>query len=250
METGCPKLHAGAGTIPAMKRLCSTLLALIAVATISLVLLGTLAVIMASRQLPSLDAIATFRASPDYVPIAQIPPTLRQAVVAIEDDRFYLHDGIDYVGVIRAGIANLSDDLSQGASTITMQVARNFFLSRQKTYTRKLYEVLLAYRIEHALSKDEILEIYLNKIYLGEGAYGFADAAQVYFGKPLSTLTLAECAMLAGLPKAPSANNPVANPRRARQRQSYILLRMLELGRITRNQYDAALMEPLRLRLR
>ncbi len=134
-------------------------------------------------------------------------------MVAIEDERFYLHDGIDYVGVIRAGIANLSDDLSQGASTITMQVARNFFLSRQKTYTRKLYEVLLSYRIEHAMSKDEILELYMNKIYLGQGAYGFSDAAQTYFGKQLGQLTLAECAMLAGLPKAPSANNPVVNPR-------------------------------------
>jgi membrane carboxypeptidase/penicillin-binding protein len=133
---------------------------------------------------------------------------LPEAVVAIEDDRFYLHDGVDYVGAMRAGIANLSDDLSQGASTITMQVARNFYLSRQKTYTRKLYEILLAYRIENALSKDEILEIYLNKIYLGQGAYGFGEAAETYFGKPVDRLTLAECAMLAGLPKAPSANNP------------------------------------------
>jgi membrane carboxypeptidase/penicillin-binding protein len=231
-----------------MKRLWSLFLNAILIALVGGVLLGTLAVIVANRQLPPLDAITAFRASRSYVPLKDFPASLPQAVVAIEDDRFYLHDGIDYIGVVRAGIANLSDDLSQGASTITMQVARNFFLTRNKTYTRKLYEMLLAYRIEHALSKDEILEIYLNKIYLGEGAYGFSEAAQTYFGKPVQDVTLAESAMLAGLPKAPSANNPVVNPRRARQRQSYILLRMLELGRITRKEYDAALLEPLRLR--
>ncbi|REE92008.1 transglycosylase domain-containing protein [Cupriavidus plantarum] len=231
-----------------MQRLWSAFVKFVVLAIVGAALLVAFTVIMASRQLPSLDALTAFRASPGYVPLAQFPRTLPEAVVAIEDDRFYIHDGIDYVGVIRAGIANLSDDLSQGASTITMQVARNFFLSRQKTYTRKLYEALLAYRIESAMSKDEILELYLNKIYLGQGAYGFGEAAETYFGKPVADLTLAECAMLAGLPKAPSANNPVVNPRRARQRQSYILLRMLELGRITRSQYDAALLEPLRLR--
>ncbi|MHA7679351.1 transglycosylase domain-containing protein [Cupriavidus sp. PET2-C1] len=231
-----------------MERLWSNFLKLVLLLILGAALLGTLAVLVAQRQLPTLDALTTFRQSPGYVPIGEIPPKLTQAVVAIEDDRFYLHDGIDYVGVIRAGVANLSDELSQGASTITMQVARNFFLSRQKTYTRKLYEVLLAYRIEHAMSKDEILEIYMNKVYLGQGAYGFAEAAETYFGKPVGELTLAECAMLAGLPKAPSANNPVVNPRRARQRQAYILLRMLELGRIGRGEYDAALLEPLRLK--
>lgn len=231
-----------------MKRLWSLFVNTVLIVVVGGVLLGTLAVVVANRQLPPLDAITAFRASPGFVPLESFPTSLSQAVVAIEDDRFYLHDGIDYIGVIRAGIANLSDDLSQGASTITMQVARNFFLTRNKTYTRKLYEMLLAYRIENALSKDEILEIYMNKIYLGEGAYGFGDAAQTYFGKPVRNLTLAEGAMLAGLPKAPSANNPVVNPRRARQRQSYILLRMLELGRITKSEYDAALLEPLRLR--
>ncbi len=231
-----------------MNRLWSHLLALFVLVLATCALLATLAVVVASRQLPPLDAIAAFRHSAGYVPLGKMPPALTQAVVAIEDERFYLHDGIDYVGVIRAGVANLSDDLSQGASTITMQVARNFFLSREKTYTRKLYEALLAYRIEGAFSKDEILELYMNKVYLGEGAYGFAQAARTYFGKPLTELTLAESAMLAGLPKAPSANNPVVNPRRARQRQAYILLRMLELGRIDRHQYDAALLEPLRLR--
>ncbi|MBO4121341.1 transglycosylase domain-containing protein [Cupriavidus gilardii] len=231
-----------------MKRLWSHLLGLFVLVLATCVLLGTLAVVVASRQLPPLDAISAFRQTAGYVALDKMPPALTQAVVAIEDERFYLHDGIDYVGVIRAGLANLSDDLSQGASTITMQVARNFFLSREKTYTRKLYEALLAYRIESRFSKDEILELYMNKVYLGEGAYGFAQAARTYFGKPLAELTLAESAMLAGLPKAPSANNPVVNPRRARQRQAYILLRMLELGRIDRHQYDAALLEPLRLR--
>lgn len=231
-----------------MKRLWSHLLGLMVVAIAIVALLSTLAVLVASRHLPPLDAITAFRHSPGFVPLNQMPPALTQAVVAIEDERFYLHDGIDYIGVVRAGLANLSDDLSQGASTITMQVARNFFLSREKTYTRKLYEALLAYRIESSFSKDEILELYMNKIYLGEGAYGFAEAARTYFGKSLSALTLAESAMLAGLPKAPSANNPVVNPRRARQRQTYILHRMLELGRIDQGQYDAAMLEPLRLR--
>ncbi|KWR87443.1 transglycosylase domain-containing protein [Cupriavidus sp. IDO] len=231
-----------------MKRLISTFFKLALLTVVGGALLATVAVLAANRQLPSLDALTSFRSTPDYVPIGRFPRELTEAVVAIEDERFYLHDGIDYVGVIRAGVANLSDELSQGASTITMQVARNFFLSRDKTYTRKLYEVLLSYRIEHAMSKDEILELYMNKIYLGQGAYGFADAAQTYFGKPLSRLTLAESAMLAGLPKAPSANNPVVNPRRARQRQAYILHRMLELGKISRGQYASALLEPLRLR--
>ncbi|SPA29074.1 putative transglycosylase [Cupriavidus taiwanensis] len=231
-----------------MKSLCSALLKLLLLAAIGGALLAAIALLAANRQLPSLDALTAFRDTPDYVPIGKMPRALTEAVVAIEDERFYLHDGIDYVGVIRAGVANLSDELSQGASTITMQVARNFYLSREKTYTRKLYEVLLSYRIEKALSKDEILELYLNKIYLGQGAYGFADAARIYFGKRLDQLTLAECAMLAGLPKAPSANNPVANPRRARQRQVYILQRMLELGRISRGEYDGALLEPLRLK--
>jgi len=230
-----------------MKSLWSALVKLLLLAVIGGTLLTTVAVLAASRQLPSLDALTAFRHRL-YIPLRQFPHELTEAVVAIEDERFYLHDGIDYVGVIRAGVANLSDELSQGASTITMQVARNFFLSREKTYTRKLYEVLLSYRIEQAMSKDEILELYMNKIYLGQGAYGFAEAAQTYFGKPPGQLTLAECAMLAGLPKAPSANNPVANPRRARQRQAYILHRMLELDRITRSQYDSALLEPLRLR--
>ena len=231
-----------------MQRLWSVFVKFVLLAIVGGALLLAFAVIMANRQLPSLDALTAFRASPGYVPLKQFPHTLPEAVVAIEDDRFYIHDGIDYVGVMRAGIANLSDDLSQGASTITMQVARNFYLSREKTLSRKWYEILLAWQIDRTLPKARILELYMNQVYLGEHAYGFGSAAQTYFGKPLAALSLAESAMLAGLPKAPSANNPVVNPRRARQRQSYILLRMLELGRITRPQYDAALLEPLRLR--
>ena len=144
----------------------------------------------------------------NFVPITEIPDVMKKAVLAIEDDRFYEHGGVDFVGVMRAGLANLRGGLSQGASTITMQVARNFFLSSEKTYTRKIYEMLLAYKIEANLSKDQILELYMNQIYLGQRAYGFASAARVYFGKSIKDVTPAEAAMLAGLPKAPSAYNP------------------------------------------
>ncbi|MDZ4055418.1 MAG: transglycosylase domain-containing protein, partial [Polynucleobacter sp.] len=145
------------------------------------------------------------------VPLSEIPMQMRNAVLAIEDDRFYSHGGVDYLGVLRASLANLRGRLSQGASTITMQVARNFFLSNEKTFSRKIYEVLLAWEIESKLSKDKILEIYMNQIYLGQRAYGFSSAAQIYFGKELKDLSIAESAMLAGLPKAPSAYNPVSN---------------------------------------
>src|SRR5262249_55119162 len=156
---------------------------------------------------------------------------LKQAILSAEDERFYQHSGIDYLGVLRAAYANLTQGgRRQGASTITMQVARNFFLSSEKTLTRKLYEALLAFKIESNLGKDQILELYVNQIYLGQRAYGLAAASQIYFGKPLNKLTLAEAAILAGLPKAPSAYNPVANPQRARQRQQYVLRRMRELG--------------------
>jgi penicillin-binding protein 1A len=148
--------------------------------------------------------------------------------------------------VVRAGIAALTNGrATQGASTITMQVARNFFLSSEKTYTRKVYEMMLAYKIERELTKDEILEVYMNQIYLGQRAYGFASAARIYFGKDIKRITLAEAAMLAGLPKAPSAYNPVVNPARAKLRQQYILQRMHELGYITDAQYELALKEPL-----
>src|SRR6185295_927717 len=137
---------------------------------------------------------------------------------------------------------------AQGASTITMQVARNFYLSTEKTFTRKIYEILLALKIESQLNKEQILEVYMNQIYLGQRAYGFASASEIYFGKPLKDITVAEAAMLAGLPKAPSAYNPIANPRRATVRQLYIIDRMLENGFITPDQHDAARKQPLRYR--
>ena len=135
----------------------------------------------------------------NLTPIAEIPKVMKDAVLAIEDARFYQHGGVDYVGLARAALANLGRAKSQGASTITMQVARNVYLSSEKTFTRKLYEVLLTFKLEHSLSKDQILEIYMNQIYLGNRAYGFASAAETYFGKSLKDISIAEAAMLAGL---------------------------------------------------
>ncbi|MCR4303047.1 MAG: penicillin-binding protein 1A [Gallionella sp.] len=173
------------------------------------------------------------------VKISEVPAVMIQAILAAEDDRFYEHGGVDYIGVLRAAISNFtSGGVKQGASTITMQVARNFFLTKEKTVTRKFNEVLLTFKIEHSLSKDEILELYINQIFLGQRAYGFAAAAQVYFGKPIGQVTIAEAAMLAGLPKAPSAYNPVVNPKRAKLRQLYVLRRMHELHYIDDEQYQ------------
>jgi penicillin-binding protein 1A len=181
------------------------------------------------------------------VSIKEVPPQLKNAIIAAEDERFYQHAGIDYIGVMRAAYANLvSGGRRQGASTITMQVARNFFLSSEKSFTRKLYEAMLAFKIEHSLSKDQILELYVNQIYLGQRAYGFGAAAQTYFGKALGELSLPEIAMLAGLPKAPSQYNPVSNPQRAKQRQLYVLRRMQELGQISAEEHDAAVKAPIR----
>ncbi len=180
------------------------------------------------------------------VSIQDVPPVMKQAILAAEDDRFYQHGGVDYMGILRAAAANLAGGgKRQGASTITQQVARNFFLSGEKTYTRKLYEALLSFKIENNLSKDQILELYINQIFLGQRAYGFAAAAQIYFGKPLKDISIAEAAMLAGLPKAPSAYNPIVNPKRARIRQQYVLRRMHDLGYITDEQHESALKEPL-----
>ncbi len=176
------------------------------------------------------------------VDISEVPLVMQQAILSAEDDRFYEHGGIDFMGVARALVTNLtSGGRMQGASTITMQVARNFFLTRDKTWTRKLYEVLLSYKIEANLSKDEILELYINQIYLGQRAYGFQSASQVYFGKPLRDINAAEAAMLAGLPKAPSAFNPIVNPSRAKVRQQYVLGRMNSLNFLTDEQYQQAL---------
>ena len=175
-----------------------------------------------------------------------VPAIMKQAILAAEDERFYQHGGVDALGIVRAAVSNLlGGGRRQGASTITQQVAKNFFLSSEKTYSRKLYEALLAFKIEHSLTKDQIFELYINQIYLGQRAYGFAVAAQVYFGKPLKELTIAEAAMLAGLPKAPSAFNPVVNPKRASLRQQYVLRRMRELDFIDAAQYEAALKQPL-----
>jgi penicillin-binding protein 1A len=184
----------------------------------------------------------------NFVSVAEIPKVMRDAVLAIEDARFYDHGGVDYIGLARAALAQLHDARSQGASTITMQVARNFYLSREKTFTRKLYEVLLTWKIENQLTKDQILEAYMNQIYLGQRAYGFAAAAEIYFGKPLKQLSVAEAAMLAGLPKAPSIYNPIVNPKRATARQQYIIERMLDNGFITAEQAAAAKTEKLRYR--
>nr|WP_174975182.1 penicillin-binding protein 1A [Burkholderia contaminans] len=224
------------------------------------------ALVVAWPNMPSLDALTDYRPkvplriyTSDHVLIGEfgeerrdvvhfkdVPDSLKKAILAIEDARFYDHGGVDLTGIVRAGIVALTNGhASQGASTITMQVARNFFLSSEKTYTRKIYEMLLAYRIERALTKDQILEVYMNQIYLGQRAYGFASAARVYFGKDLKDISLAEAAMLAGLPKAPSAYNPVVNPKRAKVRQEYILQRMLELNFISREQYDEAVAQPL-----
>ena len=237
---------------------------------IALVVAGGLvlgyALVVAWPNMPSLDALTDYRPkvplriyTSDHVLIGEfgeerrdvvhfkdVPDSLKKAILAIEDARFYDHGGVDLTGIVRAGFVALTNGhASQGASTITMQVARNFFLSSEKTYTRKIYEMLLAYKIEKALTKDQILELYMNQIYLGQRSYGFAAAARVYFGKDLKDITLAEAAMLAGLPKAPSAYNPVVNPKRAKVRQEYILQRMLELNFISREQYDEAVAQPL-----
>ncbi|KVF68097.1 penicillin-binding protein [Burkholderia sp. FL-7-2-10-S1-D7] len=242
----------------------------VAAMCVALVVAGGLvlgyALVVAWPNMPSLEALTDYRPkvplriyTSDHVLIGEfgeerrdivhfkdVPDSLKKAILAIEDARFYDHGGVDLTGIARAGFVALTNGhASQGASTITMQVARNFFLSSEKTYTRKIYEMLLAYRIERALTKDQILEVYMNQIYLGQRAYGFASAARVYFGKDLKDITLAEAAMLAGLPKAPSAYNPVVNPKRAKVRQEYILQRMLELNFITRAQYDEAVAQPL-----
>jgi penicillin-binding protein 1A len=183
------------------------------------------------------------------VKIADVPLRMKQAILAAEDERFYQHGGVDTLGVLRAALANLSaGGAKEGASTITMQVARNFFLSSEKTLKRKVSEALLAVKIEHSLSKDRILELYINQIYLGQRAYGFAAAAQVYYGKPLDKLNVAEFAMLAGLPKAPSRFNPFANLKRAESRQRYVLHRMRELKYLSEDEYQASLKQELRFK--
>jgi penicillin-binding protein 1A len=181
-------------------------------------------------------------------PIKQFPQNLKNAVLAIEDASFYEHGGVDYSGIVRAALSNLKGGSKQGASTITMQTARSVFLSHEQTFSRKIFEILLTWKLESSLAKDEILEIYMNQIFLGNRAYGFAAAADFYYGKTLKDLTLAESAMLAGIPKFPSTANPVANLKRARTRQLYILERMAQLGYVSAKDADAAKQEPIKLR--
>ncbi len=226
------------------------------------------ALAMAYPNLPALDSLTDYRPKiplrifsadnvligefgeerRNLVHIKEIPDIMKKAVLAIEDDRFFEHGGVDYVGIVRAALHNLSGGARQGASTITQQVARNFFLSSEQTLKRKIYEVLLAWKIEKNLSKNQILEVYMNQIYLGQRAYGFSSAAQIYYGKKLQDISIAEAAMLAGLPKAPSAYNPVVNPKRAKARQQYILQRMYQLGYITEPEYTRAKAEELKIK--
>ena len=249
-------------------RVCLWALGLVFAGLLSVLMVVGVAMVMAYPQLPDTSDLAEYRPKlplriytadgalmgefgeerRNLTPIREIPQVMKDAVLSIEDSRFYQHGGLDYLGLIRAGIANLGKRKSQGASTITMQVARNVYLSTEKTYTRKIYEILLTFKLEHLLTKDQILEIYMNQIFLGNRAYGFASAAETYFGKSLKDITIAEAAMLAGLPKAPSAYNPISNPKRARSRQLYIIERMEDNNFITAKQALEAKAEPLRIR--
>ncbi|MET0267181.1 MAG: penicillin-binding protein 1A [Duganella sp.] len=183
----------------------------------------------------------------DFIPIKEMPDLMKKAVLAIEDKRFYEHNGIDWRRALGAVKANLGGSYRQGGSTITMQVARNFFLTRDKEIGRKLNEIMLSFKIEESLSKDEILELYMNQIYLGQRAFGFGSAAQKYFGKPLKELSIAEMAMLAGLPQNPARHNPAVNPKRAKARQQLVLRSMRELDYITEEQYQSALHQTIRV---
>jgi penicillin-binding protein 1A len=246
-----------------------TLLLLGLVAGLAVASLIGLAAVLIYPDLPSLESLTDYRPkvplrvySEDgyliaefgeerraVVKIEEVPKHMKEAILAAEDERFYQHGGVDTLGVLRAALANLSaGGAKEGASTITMQVARNFFLSSEKTLKRKVSEALLAVKIEHSLSKDKILELYINQIYLGQRAYGFAAASQVYYGKPLNKLNAAEFAMLAGLPKAPSRYNPFANLKRSTERQHYVLHRMRELNFIDEKEYQASLKYELRFK--
>jgi len=243
-------------------------LAAVLAGALSLAMIIALALAVAFPNLPDISDLSDYRpklplrifsAEGDLIgefgeerrnltPIAEIPKVMTNAVLAIEDARFYQHGGVDYLGVLRAGLANVGKAKSQGASTITMQVARNVYLSSEKTFTRKIYEILLTFKLEHLLTKDQILEIYMNQIFLGNRAYGFAAASEAYYGKPLKDITIAEAAMLAGLPKAPSAYNPISNPQRARIRQRHIIDRMLENGFITDKEAESAKNQELKIK--
>ncbi len=230
------------------------------------VLLAGFAALVIYSNLPSLDTLTDYRPKiplriysdeglligefgaerRNVVKISEVPEHLKNAILAAEDDRFYEHGGVDYVGVLRAAYSNFSaGSVRQGASTITMQVARNFFLTREKTLTRKFSEALLAFKIEHNLSKDKILELYINQIYLGQRSYGFAAAADTYFGKSLQDINMGEAALLAGLPKAPSSYNPISNPKRAKSRQLYVLGRLHKLNHISNEEMRELEKQPI-----
>jgi len=257
------------GWLRVIVRIVLTLLGLAASAAVAVVMLAGIALAVSYPNLPEVDSLTDYRPKlpmrvfsadgvllgefgeerRNFVPIQQIPKVMQDAVLAAEDAKFYQHSGVNYVSVIRAGLANFGEArTAQGASTITMQVARNFYLSTEKTFTRKIYEMLLSLKIESLLTKEQILEVYMNHIALGQRAYGFASASEIYFGKPLKDITVAEAAMLAGLPKAPSANNPIVNPERARIRQRYIIDRMYENGFITAEQREQARNQVLKYR--
>ncbi len=254
--------HTGIG-LPALITLA---IAIPLAAFVCAVLVGVLALVLANDRLPPLDALIDYRPRiplrvytadnvligefgeerRTFVRITDVPAVLKDALLAAEDSRFFEHSGVDFIGIARAALVNFTaGGTEQGASTITMQLAREFFLSPERTYTRKLTEIMLALKIENNLSKEQIFELYVNQIFLGKRAYGFASAAQTYFGKPIERLTAAEAAMLAGLPKAPSRFNPLVNPKRAVERQRYILRRMREAESLTEVQYEAALKEEL-----
>ena len=255
--------------LPAPARWVLYFLLLIVGAVLSVAALAGIVLILAYPQLPSVEVLTDYQPKiplriyssdghligefgeerRNFAFFKDVPAVMTQAILAAEDERFYQHPGIDTLGVLRAAYSNfIGGGKRQGASTITMQVARNFFLSSEKTLTRKLYEMLLAFKIENNLGKDQILEIYINQIYLGQRAYGFSAAAQIYYGKALKDVTVAEAAMLAGLPKAPSAYNPVANPKRAQLRQRYVLRRMHELNFINDAQWKSAQAETLHIK--
>jgi len=250
-------------------RIVAGLFGLAAAAVVSVVIVAGIALAVSYPNLPEIDSLLDYRPKlpmrvfsadgvllgefgeerRNFVPIGEIPKVMQDAVLAAEDAKFYQHRGVNYVSVIRAGLANFGEARSaQGASTITMQVARNFYLSSEKTFTRKIYEMLLSLKIESLLTKEQILEVYMNHIALGQRAFGFSSASEIYFGKPLKDITVAEAAMLAGLPKAPSANNPIVNPERATIRQRYIIDRMLDNGFITAEQHEAARKQVLHYR--
>ena len=242
----------------------------IGIALLGLIAGGLLAaylLLYVAPNLPSLDAVTDYRPKiplriytadnaligefgeehRDFIPIKDMPDMMKKAVLSIEDKRFYDHNGIDWKRALGAARANLGGAMRQGGSTITMQVARNFFLTREKFYGRKMNEVMLAFKIEAALSKEQILELYMNQIYLGQRSFGFGSAAQVYFGKPLKDLDVAEMAMLAGLPQNPARHNPITNPKRAKQRQQIVLRAMRDNDVITEQQYQKALHETLHI---